>query len=154
MSREAEGKITLAPNQRVVTVEQINRYVDSTQKAIDTVKALAARVVELEGALARYEGKKASGSMESPVRSAGAYSRATEAVKEVASELPPEVTVTVGQVAGLTTVTYRDSSGYARYFTADLSENASKLTKKGLTAWVGEKYMDSLDEQARKQGVR
>lgn len=155
MSREAKGKIALAPNQRVVTVEEIERVITSTKGAMETVKTLTAQVTELEGKLARYEGRKTSSPSsvgEIPVRKTGAYSQATQAVKAVSSELPSEVDLSVTQNGGLTIVTYSDPSGFTRYFTADRSENASKLTEKGLKDWANEKYMASLDEQARKQG--
>ncbi|MFZ3232302.1 MAG: hypothetical protein WA194_02000 [Patescibacteria group bacterium] len=57
-SRAAEGKITLAPNQRVITVETLQNFATSAQETVDTARALSSRVLELEGRLAKYEGKK------------------------------------------------------------------------------------------------
>jgi hypothetical protein len=79
------------------------------------------------------------------------FQKVSDAVKTIASDIPQEISLKVSQNAGLTTVTYSDASGFTRYFTADRSENASKLTPKGLQAWVNEKYMVSLDVQRAKQ---
>lgn len=76
-----------------------------------------------------------------------------EAVESVSGDLPEGVSLKVSQNAGLTAVTYSDASGFARYFTAERTENASKLTQKGLQAWVNEKFVASLDAQAKKEGV-
>ena len=165
MSRASEGKITLAPNQRVVTVETLQSFTSSAQETIDTARALSSRVLELEGRLAKYEGKKRASMVENPsfrneampnavpVRDSAAYAKSLEVVKSVSHDLPDGVSLKVTQNAGLTAVTYSDTSGFTRYFTADRSENASKLTKKGLHAWVSEKYVASLDVQAKKEGV-
>ena len=165
MSRASEGKITLAPNQRVVTVETLQSFTSSAQETIDTARALSSRVLELEGRLAKYEGKKRASMVENPslrneampnavpMRDSAAYAKSLEVVKSVSHELPDGVSLKVTQNAGLTAVTYSDTSGFIRYFTADRSENASKLTKKGLQAWVSEKYVASLDVQAKKEGV-
>lgn len=167
MSRASEGKITLAPNQRIITVEEINKFTTSAQETVDSARALSSRVLELEGRLAKYEGKKkvsmtqaavpVSHAEESadtvPTRNAAKYSKAIEAVKSVSGDLLEGVSLKVSQNAGLTAVTYSDMSGFTRYFTAERTENASKLTQKGLQAWVNEKYMASLDAQAKKEGI-
>lgn len=58
ISQISEGKITLAPNQRVITVETLQNFATSAQETVDTARALSSRVLELEGRLAKYEGKK------------------------------------------------------------------------------------------------
>lgn len=62
-SRASEGKITLAPNQRVITVETLQSFATSAQETVDTARALSSRVLELEGRLAKYEGKKRAASI-------------------------------------------------------------------------------------------
>ncbi len=165
MSRASEGKITLAPNQRVVTVETLQSFATSAQETVDTARALSSRVLELEGRLAKYEGtKRASAIVPFSARAVGtsdavavpqpsAYAKASEVVKAVSKDLPDGVTLRVTQNAGLTAVTYSDTSGFTRYFTAERSENVSKLRPQGLAKWVNEKYMDSLDAQAKKEGT-
>ena len=165
MSRAYEGKITLAPNQRVVTVENLQSFTSSAQETIDTARALSSRVLELEGRLAKYEGKKRAEAIlpsvaqteriadSVSVSPSSAYSKASEVVKTVSKDLPDGVSLKVVQNAGLTAVTYSDSSGFTRYFTAERSENASKLHPEGLRKWVNEKYMASLDAQAKKEGT-
>lgn len=167
ISQISEGKITLAPNQRVIAVETLQNFATSAQETVETARALSSRVLELEGRLAKYEGKKkvsmaqtavpvshAEGPADAvPARNAAKYSKAVEAVKSVSGDLPEGVSLKVSQNAGLTAVTYSDASGFARYFTAERTENASKLTQKGLQAWVNEKFMASLDAQAKKEGI-
>lgn len=160
ISRASEGKITLAPNQRIITVEEIQNFTTAAQSTVDSTKTLIARVAELEGRLAKYEGKKRASATESPsvsnepasapvpARDSATYSKALETVKAVSQDLPEGVFLKVSQNGGLTTVTYSDTSGFTRYFTANRSENASKLTLKGLRTWMSEKYMASLDIQA------
>lgn len=70
-SRAAEGKITLAPNQRVVTVETLQSFATSAQETVDTARALSSRVLELEGRLAKYEGKKRAALILSPAAQSG-----------------------------------------------------------------------------------
>lgn len=82
-----------------------------------------------------------------------AYAKASEVVKAVSKDLPDGVSLKVVQNAELTAVTYSDTSGFTRYFTAERSENASKLHPQGLQKWVNEKYMASLDAQAKKEGT-
>lgn len=166
ISQISEGKITLAPNQRVITVETLQNFATSAQETVDTARALSSRVLELEGRLAKYEGKKKASMAQSapvshveepadavPTRSAAKYSKAVEAVKSVSGDLPEGVSLKVSQNAGLTAVTYSDASGFTRYFTAERTENASKLTQNGLQAWVNEKFVASLDAQAKKEGT-
>lgn len=165
ISRAAEGKITLASNQRIITVEEIQNFTSAAQNTVDSTKTLIARVAELEGRLAKYEGKKRASATENPsasnepasapvpARDSATYLKALEVVKAVSQDVPEGVFLKVSQNGGLTTVTYSDTSGFARYFTANRSENASKLTTKGLRTWMNEKYMASLDIQAAQAGA-
>lgn len=96
--RFAKGKITLAPNQLVVNQEDLERYSSSATLLVESTKALSERVVELEGRLASYEGRK---TVEKPVgtakvsnaapearKSSNVSALARKAVKQVSKDMP------------------------------------------------------------------
>lgn len=159
MKRESAGKIRVTSDEVVVPVGQIR----ATLEYVDVLKA---RVAELESGSPKVSdaarraaptsapaASSASNIAPTAVPKSAKYAETSKVVASVMADMPPEISVKVAQNAGFTVVTYSDPSGFTRYFTADRSENASKLTHKGLQAWVNEKYMASLDEQARKQGA-
>ncbi len=168
LSRSVEGKIALAPNQRIVSVEQIESLVSSSSGVLETANALSAKVEELENRLAKYEKKKTTA--KDPVPNSGAgtdqakpnpasapivisskHRQISEAVQSVLSSLPSDVSLRVTKNGETTVVTYFDVFGYSRYFTAELPENVGKLSREGLLAWANAKYSDSLDAVAKRQ---
>lgn len=148
ISRSAEGKIALAPNQRVVTVEQIESLVSSSSGVLETANALSEKVEELENRLAKYE-KKATAAKSSPVPSR--HVQISQAVRSVLTDLPADVSLKVSQNGEATVIVYSDVFGYSRYFTAERPENAGKLSPEGLRNWANEKYSESLDAAAKGQ---
>lgn len=150
ISRSAEGKIALAPNQRVVTVEQIESLVSYSSGVLETANALSEKVEELETRLAKYEKKKPVVKT-APVPSR--YNQISQAVQSVLADLPEDVSLKISQNGEATVVTYVDVFGYSRYFTAERPENAGKLSPDGLRKWANEKYSASLDNTVTKQSA-
>ncbi len=151
ISRSAEGKIALAPNQRIVTVEQIEQVealVSSSAAVLETANALSEKVEELESRLAKYEKKKPVVKT-APVPSR--YNQISQAVQSVLADLPEDVSLKISQNGEATVVTYVDVFGHSRYFTAERPENAGKLSPDGLRNWANEKYSESLDAAAKGQ---
>ncbi len=154
ISRSAEGKIALAPNQRVVTVEQIESLVSSSSGVLETANALSEKVEELESRLAKYEKKATAAKNHAPKVSSpvpSKHAQISQAVRSVLADLPSDVSLKVSQNGEATVVTYVDVFGYSRYFTAERPENAGKLSPEGLRTWANEKYSDSLDAVAKGQ---
>ncbi|MDQ1344434.1 MAG: hypothetical protein QG650_1155 [Patescibacteria group bacterium] len=178
MQRESVGKIRVKEDEMVVPVEQINAAVEYVEVLKNRVAELEAKAVGKQKggkiAASRASVERVSvaktattahfiaSDVSAPTtvhaeaaptaqRNPKLFQKASDTVKSIASDIPQEISLKVSQNAGLTTVTYSDASGFTRYFTADRSENASKLTPKGLQAWVNEKYMASLDIQRAKQ---
>lgn len=162
ISRSAEGKITLAPNQRVVSVEQIESLVSSSGAVLETANALSEKVDELEARIAKYEGKKSvtkgrvhhsdmETSQSKPVTANASssvpskYRQISQAVQSVLADLPSDVSLHVSRSGESTIVTYSDVFGHSRYFTAERPENAAKLSPDGLRNWANKRYMASLD---------
>lgn len=157
MKREAVGKITVRADEVVVPAEKLRmtlEYVEVLKKQVEDLKIqLNPKGTPKSGqAKLSVPGPSANASSAPTVsQTPKAFSQMSALVASVSSDLPPDVSVHVSKQAGQTVVTYTDTSGYTRFFTAENPENAKKLTSAGLRNWIDRKYMDSLDLQIQKQ---